>query len=71
MNTVFKLGNHCIAGISLTRLNALNTYSLLITLFVIHISIDFLNYGTRFGIGIGNDKIFCKVNAGLSIKIRA
>ena len=71
MNTVFKLGDHCIAGISLTSFNSLKTYSLLITLFAIHISIDFLNYGTRLGIGIGNDKIFCKVNVGLSIKIKA
>ena len=43
------------------------TYTLMLTFFFIHLTIDFMNYGTRMGIGIGIKRMLFKIHAGIKI----
>ena len=64
MKSIFKFGNHFIGGISLMYIKPANTYSLLVTFMLLHLTIDILNYGIRVGFSIGDGEIFFKVQAG-------
>ena len=67
MESIFKYGDHAITGISLMYIEPAKTYTFLMTFFFIHFSIDFMNYGTRIGIGIGDGEIFFKIHTGIRI----
>lgn len=69
MTSIFKLGEHNILGISFTSIDSINTYTLLITLLGIHLSIDFMKYGTRLGLSLGLKKCLFKITTGISINI--
>jgi hypothetical protein len=64
MHSIFKFGNHFLGGISLIYIKPINTYSLLVTFMLLHLTIDILHYGTRIGLSIGDGEIFFKVQAG-------
>jgi len=66
---IFKLGEHSIIGISFTNINSISTYTLLITIIGIHLSIDFMKYGTRFGLAIGIKKPIFKITTGIALHI--
>ena len=64
MHSIFKFGNHFLGGMSLIYIKPVNTYSLLVTFMLLHLTIDILHYGTRIGLSIGDGEIFFKVQAG-------
>ena len=67
MHTMFKFGDHCLAGISMMYIEPAKTYSLLVTFMLLHLTIDILNRGIRIGFAIGDGEIFFKVQAGSRI----
>ena len=67
MHTMFKFGDHCLAGISMMYIEPAKTYSLLVTFMLLHLTIDMLHYGFRIGFSIGNGEVFFKVQAGSRI----
>ena len=64
MQSMFKLGNHFLGGISLMYIKPINTYSLLVTFMLLHLTVDILHYGLRIGFSIGDGEVFFKVQAG-------
>ena len=67
MESIFKVGNHFLGGISLIYIESLKAYSLLVTFMLLHFSLDILNCGIRIGFSIGNGEVFFKVQAGSRI----
>ena len=67
MRSIFKYGDHIILGISMMYIKPAQTYTLMFTFFFIHLTIDFMNYGTRMGIGIGIKRMLFKIHAGIKI----
>ena len=67
MENIFKLGDHFLAGISLTYIKPADTYSLLVTFMLLHLEIDMLHYGFRIGFSIGNGEVFFKIQTGTRI----
>ena len=67
MHTIFKFGDHCLAGISLMYIKPANAYSLLVTFTLLHLSIDMLHYGFRIGFSIGDGEVFFKIHTGIRI----
>ena len=67
MKNIFKIGDHFLAGISLSYIEPANAYSLLITFMSLHLSIDMLHYGFRISFSIGNGEIFFKIQTGTRI----
>jgi len=68
MHTMFKFGDHCLAGISMMNIEPAKTYSLLVTFMLLHITIDILNYGFRIGLNIGDGEIFFKLQTGVKAR---
>ena len=67
MESIFKVGNHFLGGISLVYIEPLKTYSLLVTFMLLHFTIDILNCGIRVGFSIGNGEVFFKIQTGTRI----
>ena len=67
MESIFKVGNHFLGGISLIYIEPLKAYSLLVTFMLLHFTLDILNYGIRVGFSIGNGEVFFKIQAGSRI----
>ena len=67
MENIFKIGDHFLAGISLSYIKPANAYSLLVTFMSLHLSIDMLHYGFRIGFSIENSEIFFKIQTGTRI----
>ena len=67
MHTIFKFGDHCLAGISLMYIKPANAYSLLVTFMLLHFTIDILNCGIRVGFSVGNGEVFFKIHTGIRI----
>ena len=67
MQSIFKFGNHFLGGISLIYIKPINTYSLLVTFMLLHLTVDILHYGLRIGFSIGNGEVFFKIHTGIRI----
>ena len=67
METILKIGNHFLGGISLIYIEPLKAYSLLVTFMLLHLTIDVLHNGFRIGFAIGNGEVFFKIQAGSRI----
>ena len=68
MESIFKFGNHFIGGISLMYIKPANTYTLLVTFMLLHLTVDILHYGFRIGFSIGDGEIFFKIQTGIQAR---
>lgn len=66
MQKLLKLGGHDILGISISKMNILNTdiYSLRITLFPFHLEFNFEKWGVSTALMIGDSECFFDIRLG-------
>tara|TARA_Y100000593_G_C4176240_1_gene269608 strand:+ start:111 stop:314 length:204 start_codon:yes stop_codon:yes gene_type:complete len=65
MKEIFKFGDHIIAGISLTQISLRRSISvLMITLFLVHLTISCNEKMFKIGIGVGSKELSIGLQIG-------
>ena len=65
MKRLFKIGDHIFGGITLLYIKPAKSYTLMLTLFMVHLNISFVDFGFRISFSIGSNEIFFKVQSGI------
>ena len=66
MKRIFKYGDHIILGASLIYIEYTKIYTFMITLFLVHLTIDYNKESVRVGVSIGDHQLYLRLQIGLN-----